>query len=90
MRFARCQQRTDDTHADGRLMVSTEQVVLSTQCDWSDGIFSQIVINMDTSVLQIPHHVLPAGIGVGPVNVYAAHGYGPVLWAGAEMIRFHA
>lgn len=22
-----------------------------------------------------------------PVNVYAAHGYGPVLWAGAEMIR---
>ena len=40
MLFARCQQRTDDTHADGRLMVSTEQVVLSTQCDWSDGIFS--------------------------------------------------
>ena len=31
MRFARCQQRTDDTHADGRLMVSTEQVVLFYQ-----------------------------------------------------------
>lgn len=22
-----------------------------------------------------------------PVNVYAAHGYGPVIWAGAEMIN---
>ena len=65
MRFTRRQQRTDDTHADGRLMISAEQVVLSTQCDWSDGIFRQIVINMDTSILQIPHHILPAGIGIG-------------------------
>ena len=29
----------------------------------------------------------PAFYYYRPVNVYAAHGYGPVLWAGAEMIR---
>ncbi len=29
----------------------------------------------------------PAFYYFRPVNVYAAHGYGPVLWAGAEMIR---
>lgn len=28
----------------------------------------------------------PAFYYYRPVNVYAAHGYGPVLWAGAEMI----
>ena len=68
-RFARSQQRTDDTHGDGSLMVVAEQVVLSTQCDWSDGILRQIVINMDTSILQIPHHILPAGIAF-PVRLF--------------------
>ena len=29
----------------------------------------------------------PAFYYYRPVNVYAAHGYGPVLWAGAEMIN---
>lgn len=29
----------------------------------------------------------PAFYYYRPVNVYAAHGYGPVLWAGAEMIK---
>lgn len=29
----------------------------------------------------------PAFYYYRPVNVYAAHGYGPVIWAGAEMIR---
>lgn len=29
----------------------------------------------------------PAYYYYRPVNVYAAHGYGPVLWAGAEMIH---
>ena len=29
----------------------------------------------------------PAFYYYRPVNVYAAHGYGPVLWAGAEMIH---
>lgn len=29
----------------------------------------------------------PAFYYYRPVNVYAAHGYGPVLWAGAEVIR---
>lgn len=29
----------------------------------------------------------PAFYYYRPVNVYAAHGYGPVVWAGAEMIR---
>jgi len=29
----------------------------------------------------------PAYYSYRPVSVYAAHGYGPVIWAGAEMIR---
>ena len=29
----------------------------------------------------------PAFYYYRPVNVYAAHGYGPVVWAGAEMIK---
>ena len=29
----------------------------------------------------------PAFYYYRPVNVYAAHGYGPVIWAGAEMIK---
>lgn len=29
----------------------------------------------------------PAFYYYRPVNVYAAHGYGPVIWAGSEMIR---
>jgi hypothetical protein len=29
----------------------------------------------------------PAFYYYRPVNVFAAHGYGPVIWAGAEMIR---
>ena len=29
----------------------------------------------------------PAFYYYRPVNVYAAHGYGPVIWAGAEMIN---
>ncbi len=29
----------------------------------------------------------PAFYYYRPVNIYAAHGYGPVLWAGAEMIK---
>ena len=29
----------------------------------------------------------PAFYYYRPVNVYAAHGYGPVIWAGAEMLN---
>lgn len=29
----------------------------------------------------------PAFYAYRPVSVKAAHGYGPVIWAGAEMIR---
>ena len=29
----------------------------------------------------------PAFYYYRPINVYAAHGYGPVIWAGAEMIN---
>ncbi len=53
-------------HADGRLMVSTEQVVLFTQCDWSDGIFSARLLSIwIRPSCRYPHHVLPSDIGVG-------------------------
>ena len=45
--------------------ITDQSIITFLKSLQSDGIFRQIVINMDTSILQIPHHILPAGIGIG-------------------------
>ena len=58
------QQGTDHGHVDGRLVVAAEEIVLSSQRDGPDDIFSQIVILKQASVLQASRHVVPSGIGI--------------------------
>lgn len=54
MRFVRCQQRTDGTHVDGLLMVSTGQVVLSIQQLYQEKIscFVEIMRQRKTQLLS--------------------------------------
>ena len=63
--LAGSQQRTDNRHVDRRLMITTEEIILSSQSDGPDCILRQIVVPKQASVLQTSHHVLPSCIGIG-------------------------
>lgn len=63
-------QGADDGHVLCRLVVSTEEVILSSEGDRADGIFCQIVVNEQSAVFEIMHHVVPSGVGVGDGLAY--------------------
>ena len=65
MRLTGGKQRADDAHTYGCLMITTEQIVFSSQCDGADCVFRQIVVDAYSALIQIAHHVVPAGIGIG-------------------------
>ena len=60
-----CQQRADDGHVPRRFVVPTEDIVLAAQGDGTDFVLGEVVVKQQPSVIEIAHHVVPAGIGVG-------------------------
>lgn len=53
-------------------VATAEEVVLPSECDGPDGVLHEVVVNLDSSVLQIAHHVVPAVVGVGDGFSYQA------------------
>ncbi len=62
---------------------------LLTMCEVWHAVTTQINVEgqVDGTCVGTGMAFDPAFYYYRPVNVYAAHGYGPVLWAGAEMIN---
>ena len=59
------QQRADDRHVAGRLVVAAEEVVLPAERDGADLVLGKVVVEQQPAVLEDAHHVVPAGVGVG-------------------------
>ena len=77
------QQGTDDGHIDRCLMIAAKKIILPSQSYRPDGIFGQIIIPKQASVLQASHHVVPSGIGIR--DGFSGLGVGTVL----DAFRFH-
>ena len=65
MSLACCQQRADDGHILCCLVIAAEQIILSSQSDRPDLILREVVVQKNSSVLQVMHHVAPSCVGIG-------------------------
>ena len=59
------QQRADDRHVPGGIVVAAEEVVFPAERDGADLVLGEVVVEQQPAVLEDARHVVPTGIGVG-------------------------
>ena len=59
------QQRLDDAHVFGGLVVTAEHIVFPSERYGPDLVLGKVVVKQQLSVVEYTHHLLPSGIGVG-------------------------